>query len=265
LRPLQAPAAGEPLRILHLSDPHLLSDPSGRCRGFPPLARLSHGLEQAFSAAGGGPDLLLITGDLADDESWGAYRSLRDLTSPLDCALALVPGNHDHALLLHAVLGRQAVMAPGSLRLGHWTLILLSTHCPGRLDGRLDPRQLEWLRMELGAGEGPVLVALHHPPVPIGDPGFDAIGLRQPEPLLALLAASPRVQAVAFGHVHQHWLGSLPGRPEVPLLACPSTLCSFAAVQPCPLGRADDPGGRWLELGPGARFREELLRWSPPA
>lgn len=261
---LQAPDSGGQVRILQLSDPHLLADPAGRCRGFLPLTRLSHGIGEARSAAGGRPDLLLITGDLAHDESWGAYRSLRDLTLPLDCPLALLPGNHDHTLLLQAVLGRQAVLAPCSLRLGDWTVILLSTHCPGRLDGWLDPRQLDWLRSVLGAGSGPVLVALHHPPVPIGDPAFDAIGLQQPEPLLALLAASPRVQAVLFGHVHQHWRGGLPGRPEVPLLACPSTLSSFPAVQPCPLGRADDPGGRWLVLGPGPRFQQELLRWSQP-
>jgi Icc protein len=264
LQRLQAPDSVDPVRILQLSDPHLLADPAGRCRGFLPMAHLCHGLDKARCALGHGLDLLLITGDLAHDESWGAYRSLRDLTLSQECQLALLPGNHDHTLLLQAVLGRQAVVAPGSLRLGDWTVILLSTHCPGRLDGWLDPWQLDWLRSLLSAGDGPVLVALHHPPVPIGDPAFDAIGLQQPEPLLALLAASPRVQAVLFGHVHQHWRGLLPGRPEVPLLACPSTLSSFPAVQPCPLGRPDDPGGRWLELGPGARFRQGLLRWPPP-
>jgi Icc protein len=55
----------------------------------------------------------------------------------------------------------------------------------------------------------------------------------------------------------------MPGREEVSLLACPSTLCGFGPVQPCPLGRADDPGGRWLELGAGG-LRQRLLRWPAP-
>jgi len=106
-----------------------------------------------------------------------------------------------------------------------------------------------------------VLVALHHPPLAIGDPGFDAIGLDEGERLMALLAAAPRVRGVVFGHVHQHWQGSLPGRPEVPLLGCPSTLIGYGPVQPCPLDRAADPGGRLLELGGDGEIRHRLLRW----
>jgi Icc protein len=67
---------------------------------------------------------------------------------------------------------------------------------------------------------------------------------------------------VVFGHIHQHWQGQLPGRADVPLLGCPSTLCSFAAVQPCPLGRPEDPGGRLVELLAGGGIRQRLLRWS---
>ena len=66
-------------------------------------------------------------------------------------------------------------------------------------------------------------------------------------------------------HVHQHWQGTLPGRPDFPLLGCPSTLASFGPVQPCPLRRAADPGGRLLELAPGGEIRHTLLRWDLPA
>ena len=107
-------------------------------------------------------------------------------------------------------------------------------------------------------------MALHHPPLPIGDPLFDAIGLEEGERLVGLLAASPRVRGVVFGHVHQHWQGTLPGRPEVPLLGCPSTLCPFGPVQPCPLDLADRPGGRLLELTAEGEIRHRLLRWELP-
>jgi Icc protein len=64
--------------------------------------------------------------------------------------------------------------------------------------------------------------------------------------------------------VHQYWQGVLPGREEVLLLGCPSTLCGFGPVQPCPLGRPDDPGGLWLEASAGAPLRHQLLRWAAP-
>jgi Icc protein len=53
----------------------------------------------------------------------------------------------------------------------------------------------------------------------------------------------------------------LPGRP---LLGCPSTLCPFGPIQPCPLDRAEDPGGLLLELGAAGEIRHRLLRWNPP-
>ncbi len=257
------------MRILQLSDPHLLADPAGLCRGVVPLRRLREGLAQALdllARRGTPPDLLLISGDLCQDESLGGYVRLRELLqgwpTPLP-PLALLPGNHDHPMLLRAALGRQAVIAPAELVLGGWRLLLLDSHRSGRVAGRLGERQLAWLAGRLAAAPGPVLVALHHPPVPIGDPGLDGIRLEDGERLLALLRPCPGLAAVLFGHVHQHWQGALPGRGAVPLLACPSTLCAFPAVQPCPLDAPAAPGARLLTLGAGGEIRQELLRWMP--
>ena len=80
--------------------------------------------------------------------------------------------------------------------------------------------------------------------------------------LLELLCPHRALRAVLFGHIHQHWQGGWALRPDVLLLGCPSTLCSFKAVQPCPLGRADDPGGRLLELRPDGAVQHRVLRWS---
>ena len=138
-------------------------------------------------------------------------------------------------------------------------------------DGRkaLKPGRVpaDGLEAELDRAAGPLLVALHHPPVPLGGGSFlDAIGLQQPTPLLACLLACPQVRGLVFGHIHQHWQGQLARPitgPALPLWGCPSTLAAFAAVQPCPLGRPDWPGGRWLELEPGGGISTRLLRWPP--
>ncbi len=262
------------MRILQLSDPHLLADPTGQCRGRAPLPLLRHGLRQALHqlrAPGDAPDLLLISGDLCQDESWGGYGLLASL---LDEALpgrslpvALLAGNHDHPALLRAALGRRAVIAPAVIASGPWRLLLLDSHRSGDVAGELGALQLGWLGRQLAAlpaGDGAsLLVAVHHPPIPIGDAGMDAIRLRDGEALLALLRPVAALKGLVFGHVHQHWQGEMPGRPEVPLLGCPSTLCGFGPVQPCPLGRPDDPGGRWLDLGPDGLLQQRLLRWAP--
>ena len=273
-------AASAPLRILQLSDPHLLADPAGQHRGIGALAALRHGLAQALAqlaAAGIRPDRLLLSGDLCQDESWGGYVRLRELLEQqLPAGMGpplLLAGNHDQPQLLRAALGRRARIAPGLWILGgaaNWGLLALDSHCSGRDGGRLDGAQWNWLERLLaerpgsgggGPAGGPLLVALHHPPLALGDPMLDAIGLEAGGRLVQLLAASTRVRGVVFGHAHQHWQGSLAGRADVPLLGCPSSLCSFRAVQPCPLGRSADPGGRLLELGGDGEIRHQLLRW----
>jgi 3',5'-cyclic-AMP phosphodiesterase len=251
------------MRLLQLSDPHLLAAAAGVYRQRRPLELLRRALLQVPSL----PDLLLITGDLCQDESWGGYQHLRELLQAWPTPVALLSGNHDHPQLLRAVLGRHAVVAPALLRLEEASLVLLDSHRAGSNAGWLGPRQLQWLQQQL-AGLAtrpgiPLLVAVHHPPLPIGDVLMDRIALKDGPALLDLLRTVPTLAGVLFGHVHQHWQGVLPGRPEVELLGCPSTLCSFGPVQPCPLGRAVDPGGRWLELGPRTTLRHVLLRWAP--
>ncbi|MEI8251099.1 MAG: metallophosphoesterase [Synechococcus sp. ELA057] len=260
------------MRLLQLSDPHLLADPQGLCRGRQPYRLLEQALRQAhdqLQAAGTPADRLLISGDLCQDESWGGYRRLEELLAASPFADLPPPwllcGNHDHPLLLRAALGRQALVAPRTIETDGWQVLLLDSHRSGAVSGRLGTRQLAWISAVLAGSSLPLLVALHHPPGPIGDALLDGIALEDGGPLLDLLAASDRCRAVVFGHIHQHWSGChRSGGRELPLLGCPSTLCPFPAVQPCPLGRPQDPGGRLLELLPGGEIRQSLLRWSLP-
>lgn len=254
------------LRVLQLSDPHLLADPRGRCRGRVALDALVHAWQQCLHQLGEPPDLLLISGDLCQDESLGGYVRLRERLESWAVPVALLPGNHDHPALLRAVLGRRAWIAPAVVPLGSWRLLLLSTHRTAAVEGWIEAPQLAWLEQQLAADSIPALLALHHPPLPIGHPELDRIALQRPEPLLQTLLAAPAVRGVVFGHVHQHWQGSLPrpaGGEPLPLWACPSTLAAFSAVQPCPLGQPDWPGGRLLQLGADGEISTRLLRWPP--
>ena len=75
-------AAGSPfqraMRILHLSDPHLVAADQGLVRGRPALAHFERALQLGGAL---NPDLMLVTGDLCQDESWGGNaRLLLDLT-----------------------------------------------------------------------------------------------------------------------------------------------------------------------------------------
>ena len=256
------------MRLLQISDPHLVADPRGLCRGRQPLQQLRRGLELALSGDHGPIDQLLLSGDLCHDESWQGYCRLRDLLQAWDLPAAFAPGNHDHPQRLRAALARHGSIAPARLSCGSGDLLLLDSHLAASDAGQLGARQLAWLAAQLLQRDGrALLVALHHPPVAIGDPLLDTMALRDGPELLALLRPVAELKAVLFGHIHQHWQGDLPGRAAgllpVPLLGCPSSLCSFAAVQPCPLGRAEQLGMRLLTIDGAGRFSHALLRWHP--
>ena len=251
------------MRILQLSDPHLVAADAALVRERPAMALLERALLEGQRE---NPDLVLISGDLCQDESWGGYVRLgRLLDRHVNVPVGLLPGNHDHPLLLDAVLGRTSATAPADLLVKGVRLLLLSSHRVGSAAGELGSFQLRWLEQRLQCAERrdlPLVVALHHPPIAIGDAGMDAIRLLDQACLEELLRPHRALRAVLFGHIHQHWQGAWATRPDVLLLGCPSTLCSFKAVQPCPLDRADDPGGRLLELTADGAVQHRVLRWS---
>ena len=62
------------MRILQLSDPHLVSADQGMVHGRPALAHFERALQLGGPL---NPDLVLVTGDLCQDESCGGYDRLR--------------------------------------------------------------------------------------------------------------------------------------------------------------------------------------------
>jgi Icc protein len=64
-------------------------------------------------------------------------------------------------------------------------VLLLSSHRVGSAAGVLGSLQLQWLAQRLQCSERrdlPLVVALHHPPIAIGDAGMDAIRLLELRP-----------------------------------------------------------------------------------
>jgi Icc protein len=51
----------------------------------------------------------------------------------------------------------------------------------------------------------PVLVCVHHNPLPVGSEWLDTMTISDDAALLAILDTAPQVKAVMFGHVHQQF------------------------------------------------------------
>ena len=212
-----------PLKLVQLSDCHVPSDPAATYRGLDAggaLERLAGAVRSLF------PDLLLLTGDVSEDAGDASYRRVRDCLAGIGPRMLALPGNHDEPSVMRGFFPEGPWDGPAIIERDDWLLLLLDSTGPGRIDGTLDPGDLDALEQGLDAsGASHALVALHHQPVPVGSPWIDKYALEatQAERLLALLERDGRVRCVTWGHVHQDFRAE---RGGMLLLGAPSTVAN---------------------------------------
>lgn len=215
--------------IAHISDSHIGFDPGRMAGHIDPVAALRCALAHVRSLAPA-PEVLLLTGDLADSGREQDYQTVatllrEELPATGGPRVLAVPGNHDlrePALrVLAATMPRAADAPPGLICLhvehGGLHLIGLDTVAPGAMHGELDDSQLDWLQRTLRRCAGqPALIFMHHPPLITGLAAMDARGLLRGRAELArLVAEHGRVQLIACGHIHRPLAGLLGGAPLV--------------------------------------------------
>ncbi|MGW7687088.1 metallophosphoesterase [Kribbella sp. NPDC054772] len=196
--------------IAHLSDPHLDGTEAAR-------SRLRH-ITEYVRAMGRSVDVVLVTGDLTDHGLESEYAEIaRELT--FDVPVLVLPGNHDVSAALRAGLVG-LVQSPGSGHpvhqvrdVGKARFVLLDTTVPGAGHGLLPADSLEWLDGVLrNAVDGPLFVAMHHPPLDLHHPVMDQWKLEERDGLAATLTGKP-VTAILTGHVHNAIVTSFAGHP----------------------------------------------------
>lgn len=245
--------------IAHVTDPHLLADPGAHLHGWPVAAAFERVLADVRQFAPA-LDALVLGGDLVDDCSAAGYRWLDAHLAELDCPVLAVAGNHDAPERMPRLLTRARVHK--TLALGGWQLIGLNTHVDGAEHGALAAEELERLTRSLADTTRHTLVVLHHPPMSVGTPWIDAIGLRSPARFIeALTARGTSARGVLAGHVHQAVTTQIGGRP---VWTTPSTMRQFRAGA---YEFAEDhnarPGWRWLRLGIDGAIDSGVRRIDP--
>ena len=223
--------------IAQISDLHLHADPD-----HPNHARLAALLGHLRTLVPA-PDLLVLSGDLADDGAVASYRHLAGALEGWPAPVHLMAGNHDDRSNMEAVfpgvLGSggfvQSMVSMDGLR-----LLLLDTVEPGRGGGAFCAVRAKWLRERLAeAPDVPALLFLHHPPADIGldwiDPGPRASWTS----LLAEAIRDFPIVALCAGHVHAAAVMAWEGHR---LIVCPSSSSdlslNFSVMEGCvPDGR----------------------------
>ncbi len=245
----------KPFALIQFSDTHLFASPDEVQYGWRTQASFSAVLDDIRTQQ---PDALLASGDLVHDESAIGYSRLAAALHKLQVPVCYLPGNHDDPQSLQTAFAPLGESAPARIVLGGWQILLLDDHLPGEDAGRVPQEQLDQLAYWLVRHREPALIAVHHPPVPVGSRWLDATRLRNGPTLLQLAAMHPQVRGIVCGHIHQELDMSVNG---VRILAAPSTGRQFL---PHSDAFAEDsealPGYRCIWLYPSGRLRTQVVR-----
>lgn len=242
-------------RIVQLSDTHLMEAPGGTLLGLDTDRSLAAVCRLVASL---GPiDALLVTGDLAGDEAESAYQRLDQVFSSLGVPSFWLPGNHDAVWSEGHALSHYFKR---SIHLTHWDVVMLNTQHAGAVAGYLDEGELQALQTAVAHAEAtrrPLLVATHHPLLPIGSDWLDEIGVQNAAEALKVLAALGERAVVVSGHVHQE---SAQVHQGVNCLTSPSTCVQFAPLSSTFQVDTLAPGCRELKLNADGTWETTVRR-----
>lgn len=254
-------------RFVHLTDTHLASMVDGEwnnrflCSMTPDvMSCLRKDLAKLQ------PDFILLTGDIASQQTRDAVFAARDFIDSLGYPYYPMGGNHDfvvedsrnwfldafrvhlpvadtvysftHKSLHFCVLDpwwkwKDDTLCPCAER-AIFDTVDVSTHGSR---WALPPHEFAWLEEDLGAHAAlPTVIAVHYPAIPIPKrmrrPGFkDAGHLDNGGMLLGMLQHHSQVKAILAGHSHMHYIDRKGGLTHVVTGAMPEFPCEFRDVQ----------------------------------
>lgn len=235
------------MRLVQISDIHMIATPAADPAAYDPEAALRAVLARAEALS---PDILLLTGDLAENGLPEEYARLTAIFASVRTPMVAIPGNHDaREPFLEALRKTAIAVGPGpqlyhAVEQGHLRILALDTLAPhGGSAGVLGETQLAWLKDRLAADDPrPVFIILHHPPFWLGLPHVDWSQCADGADLGALLLDNRRVIGVSCGHVHRTaqigWAGTIGN-------VCPSVAWEL------PLGLREDEAPRLAPQDPG--------------
>jgi Icc protein len=195
-----------PINIVQITDTHLYGRSSGTLLKMNTADSLSKVI-QKMTENEKNVDLILATGDIAQDASQVAYENFIDIIEALKIPFRWIPGNHDDVAIMQQV-GAGKDVNEKLLTINNWLIIMLDSSIKGQVHGRLAESELEFLQWSLQTAEESekiehCLICLHHNPVPGTAGWMRDIGLENGPLFFQTIASFPKVKSVVYAHIHQ--------------------------------------------------------------
>jgi Icc protein len=199
-------AKNGPINIVQITDTHLYGGPGGTLLKLNTQESFDHVL-RVIKQNEADIDVILATGDIAQDASVAGYEKFIKMVTPLGAPFYWIPGNHDITAVMDKVAEGKSY-SNKLIHLNNWLIIMLDTSIAGQVHGRLSVAELSFLDRSLrdAADDKTIencLICLHHNPVETDAKWMGDIGLHNYSDFFAVLNSSRKVRALLYGHIHQ--------------------------------------------------------------
>jgi Icc protein len=165
------------------------------------------------------PDVVLVTGDLADGPDPEVYAFVAEELMRLPMPVYLIPGNHDSRSVMSATFNEIPTIEEDrfiayAVEEYPVRLIGLDSTVEGQHTAKFCERRARWLERTLAARPcTPTLLFLHHPPIESGVVAMDFLGFDWTRHLETVVTEHPQVIRVTCGHHHRamtaSWAGTI--------------------------------------------------------
>jgi 3',5'-cyclic-AMP phosphodiesterase len=205
--------------IAQISDIHI-SGPGKITLGVAPMAENLAQCVDHINQLEPKPDLVVITGDIANDGLWEEVEHAACILNNLRGPYYIVPGNHDDRSALWSVFGHTAIPAMDQGFINYVIdgfdvrLIGMDSTVPGEPGGEICRTRAAWLDARLAeAPAKPTIIFMHHPPVRCGVLETDEDGFAGVELLGDVVERFSNVERIVCGHIHlqihARWRGTV--------------------------------------------------------
>ena len=175
-----------------------------------PASVANRALVQEINALPFPIDFVLHTGDtMTDPDTVEEYEAVTEIFRDLNVPIYYMAGNHDNVPALRSLM--PTVTTTGDtfdyVISQNGARVICMDSASNGVDhaGGLSDAQIEWLRDLLAVDKAmPTVIAIHHPPISLGNDMLDFFGFAKAETLRDTIRQSgANVSVVLSGHIHQ--------------------------------------------------------------